>query len=87
MFVQCGSIISANVYVEDDSPLYKKGNLVLVIVNFLAIGLFIATKFYYVWRNKQRERVWNAMTEDEKASYIANTKLRGSRRLDFRFAH
>ena len=87
MFVQCGSIISANVYVESDSPLYKSGNLVLVIVNFLAIGLFIATKLYYVWRNNQREKVWNAMTEEERVAYISNTKLRGSRRLDFRFAH
>jgi len=87
MFVQCGSIISANVYVESDSPLYRSGNLVLVAVNFLAIGLFILTKIYYVWRNKQREKAWNALTEDERTAYTVNTKLKGSRRLDFRFAH
>ena len=87
MFVQCGSIISANVYVDDDSPLYRRGNLVLFIVNLLAIGLFVATKLYYVWRNNQREKIWNAMTAEEKEAYIANTKLKGSRRLDFRFAH
>lgn len=87
MCVQVGSIISAYIYVDSDAPLYHKGNLTLIIINFLAISLFLATKGYYIWRNKQREKVWNAMSEEAKVDYIANTKLRGSRRLDFRFAH
>jgi len=87
MMVQLGSVISAYIYLDDDKPLYKKGNRNLVIINFLSIGLFLLTKAYYVWRNKQREKVWNALTAEEQADYQRNTTLQGSRRLDFRFAH
>ncbi|KAK4140866.1 MFS general substrate transporter [Dichotomopilus funicola] len=87
MAVQAGSVISANVYVESDKPLYKTGNQNLVIINFIVVGAFLFAKFYYVWRNKQRDRVWNAMTDQERRDYVKNTKLTGSRRLDFRFAH
>ncbi len=87
MCVQVGSIISAYIYVDDDAPLYHRGNFVLFFINLLAITLFLLAKAYYVWRNKQRETVWNAMTEEARNDYIANTRLQGSRRLDFRFAH
>ncbi|KAL7800280.1 major facilitator superfamily domain-containing protein [Trichoderma ceciliae] len=87
MCVQVGSIISAYIYVNNDAPLYHHGNFVLFIINLLAIVLFLLAKVYYVWRNKQRDKVWNAMGEEARKEYIANTKLQGSRRLDFRFAH
>ncbi|KAL7928228.1 major facilitator superfamily domain-containing protein [Trichoderma chlorosporum] len=87
MCVQLGSIISAYIYVSDDAPLYHRGNFNLVIINLLGIVLFLLTKIYYIWRNKQREKVWNAMTEEAKKDYTANTRLQGSGRLDFRFAH
>jgi hypothetical protein len=87
MSVQLSSIASAYVYVDHDKPKYKKGNQTLVIVNIAVIVLFLLTKAYYVWRNRQRERVWAAMTEGERSEYVRNTKLSGSRRLDFRFAH
>ncbi|EHK22963.1 uncharacterized protein TRIVIDRAFT_53859 [Trichoderma virens Gv29-8] len=87
MCVQVGSIISAYIYVNDDAPLYHRGNFNLFIINLLAIVLFLLTKIYYVWRNKQRDRVWNAMTEEARKDYVATTRLQGSGRLDFRFAH
>ncbi len=87
MAVQAGSIISANIYQDDDKPLYKTGNQNLVIINVLVIGAFLFAKFYYVWRNNRRDKIWNAMTEQERRDYVRNTKLTGSRRLDFRFAH
>ncbi|KAK3902652.1 hypothetical protein C8A05DRAFT_33659 [Staphylotrichum tortipilum] len=87
MSVQAGSIIGANIYQDSDKPLYKTGNQNLVIINVLVIGAFLFAKFYYVWRNKRRDKVWNAMTEQERRDYVRNTKLTGSRRLDFRFAH
>lgn len=87
MSVQLGSIIYANIYQDYDKPVYKDGNRTLIIINCLVIGAFLLTKVYYVWRNTQRERVWNAMTEDEKIAYANNTTITGSRRLDFRFAH
>ncbi|PTB70152.1 MFS general substrate transporter [Trichoderma citrinoviride] len=87
MCVQVGSVISAYIYVDDDAPLYHRGNFNLFIINVLSIVLFILTKIYYMWRNKQRDKVWNALTEDEKKEYTANSKVQGSARLDFRFAH
>ncbi len=87
MSVQVGSIISAYIYQDYDKPKYKNGNLTLVIINCFVIGLFLLTKAYYMWRNRQRDKVWAAMTEQERIDYVSNTKLSGSRRLDFRFAH
>jgi hypothetical protein len=51
------------------------------------IGLYVLTKFYYVWRNKTRDAKWNAMTEDDRLTYLATTADEGNKRLDFRFAH
>ncbi|KAI0458220.1 MFS general substrate transporter [Xylaria acuta] len=87
MAVQAGNVIGNFIYLDDDKPLYKRGNSVLFAINILAIVLFLLTKVYYVWRNKQRDEVWNAMTEEEQNAYIRNTTTAGSRRLDFRFAH
>jgi hypothetical protein len=87
MSVQVSSIIAAYVYQDSDKPLYKKGNQNLVIINVVVIGVFLFAKFYYIQRNKHRDRVWNAMTEQERRDYTKNTRLSGSRRLDFRFAH
>ncbi|KAH6608346.1 hypothetical protein Trco_001692 [Trichoderma cornu-damae] len=87
MSVQVGSIISAYIYVDIDAPLYHHGNFVLFVINLLAIVLFLLAKGYYIWRNKQRDRVWNAMSEEARQEYVASTRLQGSKRLDFRFAH
>lgn len=44
-------------------------------------------KCYYIWRNRSRESIWNAMTSQQKDDYPAMTTDQGSKRLDFRFAH
>lgn len=87
MAVQLGNICAAFIYRTDDKPLYHRGNTQLIIINLLGIALFIFTKVYYVTKNKIRDRKWNAMTPEEQHDYKVNTKLVGSRRLDFRFAH
>ena len=87
MSVQLGNIIGNFIYRDDDKPMYRRGNGALVAINVVAIVLFFATKAYYMWRNKQRETIWNAMTEEERRAYKKDTRLQGSRRLDFRFAH
>jgi hypothetical protein len=51
------------------------------------IFLYLLVKTYYVRRNKQRDQKWNAMTESEQAEYLATTKDKGNKRLDFRFQH
>ncbi|KXN91800.1 hypothetical protein AN958_11950 [Leucoagaricus sp. SymC.cos] len=88
MFVQASSIISSNVYRQDDAPRYRRGNIVLMVIAlFNLVILYPGTRMYYIWRNKQRDKVWDAMTEEEKANYLATTKDVGNRRLDFRFAY
>ncbi|KAF1816976.1 MFS general substrate transporter [Eremomyces bilateralis CBS 781.70] len=84
---QIASIISANIYREDDKPLYKRGNQVLIGINILSIALFLNAKIYYVVKNKIRERKWNAMTPEERVDYTYNTTDTASHRLDFRFSH
>jgi hypothetical protein len=87
MSVQLGGICATFVYREDDKPFYRRGNRTLIGINVLGIGLFLFAKAYYVWKNKIRDKKWNAMTKEEQNDYIANSKDRGSRRLDFRFLH
>lgn len=64
MCCQLGSIISANIYRDDDKPLYKRGNRVLIGINAMVIVLFLLTKVYYVTKNKIRDRKWNAMSPE-----------------------
>lgn len=87
MSVQSGSVFSAYVYRDDDKPLYRRGNSTLLIINLVSILVFLLTKLYYVYRNRQKERDWNALSEEEKVEYRKVTKVQGSQRLDFRFAH
>lgn len=60
--VQLGNIIGNNMYRADDKPQYRRGNSVLLAFSFLAIALFLLTKVYYIWRNRQRSRVLDSMS-------------------------
>ncbi|KAL2847219.1 major facilitator superfamily domain-containing protein [Aspergillus pseudoustus] len=87
MSVQMGNVIGNNVFRADDAPTYKRGFSVLLGLNLLGIGLFLATKVYYIKRNQYRDRVWARMTEEQREDYMKNSPDTGSKRLDFRFAH
>ncbi|GAB7331236.1 hypothetical protein MBLNU13_g02699t2 [Cladosporium sp. NU13] len=87
MFVQVQSIISSNIYRQDDIPDYKKGNSALVAISVLNIVFYIAVKQYYMWRNKSKERKWQQLSAEEKANYLETTTAEGNKRLDFRFVH
>lgn len=87
MFVQVGSIISFNIYRKDDKPLYRRGNTALFIVSLLVVPVLLGVKGYYVWRNKQRDKIWNSMTYEEQEKYVLGTTDLGNKRLDFRFDH
>lgn len=88
MFVQASSIVAAQIYRKDDAPMYRRGNDFLIgICVFNIVVLYPATKAYYIWRNRQKSKIWDAMTSEEKTYYLTNTKDVGNRRLDFRFAH
>ncbi|KAJ9162227.1 MFS general substrate transporter [Coniochaeta hoffmannii] len=87
MFVQASGIISSNIYRKDDAPLYRRGNRQLLAINCMNIVLYILVKVYYVGRNKQRDRKWESMSEEERLEYLATTEDQGNKRLDFRFQH
>ncbi|PVH17117.1 uncharacterized protein CXQ87_004678 [Candidozyma duobushaemuli] len=87
MTVQIGAIGAANIYREDDKPRYRRGNMQLFIIAVALIPLLLLVKFYYVFRNKQRDKIWNAMTAEEQEEYIKTTTDEGNKRLDFRFDH
>ena len=87
MFVQLGSIIANNIYREDDKPMYRRGNMQLFVITLILIPILLLTKAYYIWRNKSKEKIWNAMSEDEKQEYRETTKHEANKRLDFRFDH
>ncbi|KAH7625359.1 major facilitator superfamily domain-containing protein [Sordaria sp. MPI-SDFR-AT-0083] len=87
MFVQAGGIVSSNIYRKDDAPLYKRANKQLLAVCCMNIVLYILVKLYYIFRNKQKAKKWEAMTTEERLGYLANTNDKGNKRLDFRFQH
>ncbi|KAH9904440.1 MFS general substrate transporter [Xylariomycetidae sp. FL2044] len=87
MFVQAGGIIASNIYRADDAPLYKRGNRQLLAILVMNISLYCLTKAYYVFRNRQRDRKWGAMTPEERLHYLDTTTDEGNKRLDFRFQH
>jgi hypothetical protein len=49
--------------------------------------MFFVIKAYYIYRNRQRERIWGAMSKDERIEYLATTTDKGNKRLNFRFVH
>lgn len=89
MFVQAASLIGSNVYRTEDKPYYHRGNRILLGIQVAAVLLFFLAKAYYVWRNKQKEKVWNSYTKEQKEEYIESNRHqdRGNKRLDFKFLH
>ncbi|KAL8699436.1 MAG: hypothetical protein Q9224_001415, partial [Gallowayella concinna] len=51
MSVQTSNIIASQIYREDDKPLYRRGNKVLLGVAAYNVVLFIGAKLYYSWKN------------------------------------
>ena len=86
MAVQLQIIITANIYRQDDAPLYRRGNRVLIGIVCISMTLYVFAKGYYLWRNGKKEKVWDAMTEEEKQRYMDTTRDEAAKRLDFRFA-
>lgn len=68
-------------------PYYHRGNKVLLSIIILNLVLFAFTKVYFVLRNRNKRTRWEALTAEERATYLATTKDEGNRRLDFQFAH
>ncbi|KAJ3036811.1 hypothetical protein HDV00_002364 [Rhizophlyctis rosea] len=86
-FANLFAIPGAYIYQQSDAPRFRKGNSVNAALAAAAVLIFLLMKFTYVRINRSRDRKWDALTEKEKADYIATTKDEGNNRLDFRFAH
>ncbi|TYJ51574.1 hypothetical protein B9479_007844 [Cryptococcus floricola] len=87
MFVQVSAMIGANVYQAKDKPRYYKANKILIgIIVFNCVVLYPGTYFYYKWRNGQKAKVWDTMSDESRKEYLAITEDKGNKRLDFRFA-
>lgn len=85
--VQIGSIIGSNVYFAKDAPFYHKGNWELISFSIASLIIFATTWFFIGRQNAKKERIWSAMTEQEKQEYQDDLPAReaeGPRRLDFR---
>lgn len=80
-------MVSANIYQDKDQPLYRRGNKILLGIVVFNVFLFYFVKAFYIWRNKVRERKWDALNKQEKEEYVLNSTDEGLKRLDFRFAH
>lgn len=87
IFVQASAIVGSNIYREDDAPYYHRGNKQLLAILGANIVIYVLTKCYYVQRNKQRDRKWDAMSAEEQLEYLSTTTDEGNKRLDFRFKH
>ncbi|KAL2854566.1 major facilitator superfamily domain-containing protein [Aspergillus pseudodeflectus] len=86
MSVQLSSIAGANVYRTNDAPYYKHGNKVLIALAVTSMFLFGAAKVYYDWRNRQNAAKWQALTPEQKETYLRENPVMTNKRIDFRFA-
>lgn len=87
MSIQVSSIIGSNVYQANDAPRYYTANKALLgLVVFNLVIVYPGTWLFYTTINKKRDKVWDAMTPEQKSEYLRTTKDEGNKRLDFRFA-
>ncbi|GJE86199.1 MFS general substrate transporter [Phanerochaete sordida] len=87
MFVQAGGVIAANIYQDDDKPLYKRGNRVLIALTVVNIVLYGLTWLFYREINRRRDLKWKAMTPEEQQQYLDTTTDKGNEKLNFRFSY
>lgn len=87
MSVQIGTVVSTQIYRDNDKPYYRKGNLALIVIAAFGAVLCWVVKMYYVLRNKQKRRVWEAMEVSERIEYKRTAEVEGTKRLDVFFVH
>lgn len=68
MGVQLSRVIYANIYREDDRPVYRRGNRVLIAICCMNVCIYLLGKGYYMWRNKTKAQQWDNMTKDVSVS-------------------
>lgn len=76
VIVQIGSIISSQIYRQDDKPYYHRGNTVLIAICCLACATFVCQRQYLKYLNSKKLKVWEGMTEKERIIYQNDTVAR-----------
>ncbi|KAL3490710.1 major facilitator superfamily domain-containing protein [Aspergillus germanicus] len=90
VIVQIGSVISSQIYRSYDSPYYYQGNKVLISICALALVVFVVQREWLRHLNRQKERLWDALSPEERIDYqadLAEREKEGNKRLDFRFKY
>jgi hypothetical protein len=90
VIVQLGSLAGSQIYRKWDGPYYKTGNTVCISILAVGLAAFMGQRTWLMYLNKQKARVWDAMTPQEKMEYQTDVAARerdGNKRLDFRFAY
>lgn len=87
IFSQLTGITSSNIYRASDAPLYHTGNWAIIAIALAGIAMTLWTRQWYIWRNKQKSKQWNAMTEEEQDIYRKTTRDTANKRLDFQFVY
>ena len=90
VIVQIGSAIGGQVYRNYDSPYYHRGNIVLVSICGLSLVTFMVQRWYLIYLNQRKEKMWSCMGEEERLTYQQDQVARekdGNMRLDFRFRY
>ncbi|KAJ8118871.1 hypothetical protein ONZ43_g3906 [Nemania bipapillata] len=67
--------------------IFVQASAILLAILGANVVIYVLTKCYYVYRNKQRDRKWDAMSAEEQLEYLSTTTDEGNKRLDFRFKH
>jgi hypothetical protein len=68
------------IYRNNDQPLYRRGNLGLIILISYNMIIIIGAKLYYRHRNHSKDKIWSSMTSEEKARYLETTDEKGNKR-------
>ncbi|KAK9462567.1 major facilitator superfamily domain-containing protein [Lipomyces oligophaga] len=86
--VQIGNIIAVNTYRQSDKPYYRVGNIGLVVVSIITIGVTMNIRKLYLSENRKRSMIWDSMTDSQRDDYIrdvfADPQQPGNERFDFR---
>ncbi|GAA6050961.1 hypothetical protein JCM3770_005344 [Rhodotorula araucariae] len=80
-----GGTYGNQVFRGNDAPKYRKAWAACLSLGAVWLAFTLAQTAQYWWTNKQKERKWAALSEEEKERYLATTTEDTGRRLDFRY--
>jgi hypothetical protein len=78
------------IYRNNDSPYYHKGNAVLIALCAFSLAVFVVQREFLRHLNRKKEREWSTMSAVDKITYQTDLLARereGNQRLDFRFKY